>query len=82
MAEIAAIIRDEYELGALDTDAFHFYERLGWRRWHGPLFVRTDAGEVRTPDEEGYVMILTTPSSPQLDVAAPLSCDWRAGDVW
>jgi aminoglycoside 2'-N-acetyltransferase I len=62
-------IRANFELGALGTGEFGFYERLGWERWRGPTSVRTD-GEQRTPDEDGYVMILR------------ISCDWRPGDVW
>jgi aminoglycoside 2'-N-acetyltransferase I len=41
-----------------------------------------DGGERRTPDEDGGVLVRLTPSSPDLDPAAPLSCDWRPGDVW
>jgi hypothetical protein len=26
--------------------------------------------------------VLTTPTSPPLDLSAKISCDWRAGDVW
>ncbi|HEY7590506.1 MAG TPA: GNAT family N-acetyltransferase [Candidatus Limnocylindrales bacterium] len=75
-------IRERYELGALDTSSHHFYERLGWQRWRGQLFVRTQDGEQRTPEEEGYVLVLRTPTSPLLDLDAPMSCDWRPGDVW
>jgi aminoglycoside 2'-N-acetyltransferase I len=76
-------IRSSYALGALGTGAFHFYERLGWRRWPGPTAVRRADGRVeRTPDEDGYVMILRTPHSPPLDLTALISCDWRPGDVW
>lgn len=82
MRDVADYIRDRFELGALGTGAVHFYERLGWIRWLGPTFVRTAGGLVRTPDEDGYILILLTPSSPPLDLAAPLSCEWRPGDVW
>jgi aminoglycoside 2'-N-acetyltransferase I len=76
-------VRARFALGALDTGTFAFYERLGWERWRGPTSVRTADGEERTPDEDGYVMILRTPSTPAgIDVDAPLSCDWRPGDVW
>jgi aminoglycoside 2'-N-acetyltransferase I len=72
-----------YALGALGTGEHGFYERLGWQTWRGQLFVREPAGDRRTPDEEGFVMVLTTPSTPAgLDLAAALSCDWREGDVW
>ena len=82
MAEIGAIIGERYEAGFLGTGEHAFYERLGWLTWRGPLSVRTAYGERRTPDEEGYVMVLRTAASPPLDLDAPLSCDWRAGDVW
>jgi aminoglycoside 2'-N-acetyltransferase I len=75
-------IRSTYELGALGTGEQGFYARLGWRAWQGPLFVRSPEGELRTPEEDGGIMVLTTPSTGQLDLSAPLSCDWRAGDVW
>ena len=71
-----------YELGALGTGRLSFYERLGWVRWRGPTSVRTADGEQRTPDEDGFVMVRRTPTSPPLDLDAPISCDWRTGDVW
>jgi aminoglycoside 2'-N-acetyltransferase I len=82
MRDATAYIRERFELGALGTDSHHFYERLGWRTWRGPTFVRTATGTHRTPDEDGYILVLATPSSPGLDFAAPLSCDWRPGDAW
>ena len=82
MHEIDAEIVERYELGALGTGAHHFYERLGWQVWRGPLSVRTDDGDRRTPEEEGDILVLETPAWPGLDVTAPLSCEWRPGDVW
>jgi aminoglycoside 2'-N-acetyltransferase I len=82
MEEIGVILREQYELGALGTGAHHFYERLGWRAWPGPTAVRTAAGEQRTSDADGFVMVLRTPATPPLDEAATLTCDWRPGDVW
>jgi aminoglycoside 2'-N-acetyltransferase I len=79
----AADVVDGSELGALDTGIPGFYERLGWERWEGPTAVRTERGVIRTPEDDGLVMILRTPSTPaDLDLAAPISCDWRPGDVW
>jgi aminoglycoside 2'-N-acetyltransferase I len=75
-------IRAQFELGALGTGRHRFYERLGWRTWRGPAFVRTVDGTHRTPDEEGYILVLETPTSPPLDLAAAISCEWRIGDVW
>lgn len=77
------IIRDGYQLGALGTGEHGFYQRLGWRTWRGPTSVRTTAGERATPDDDGFLLVLETPTTPSdLDLDAPLSCDWRPGDVW
>lgn len=72
-------IRSMFALGALGTDLFSFYERFGWQRWPGELAV---ADGDRTPDEEGFVMVLRTSQTPSLDDEAPLICDPRSGDVW
>ncbi|HEV8699253.1 MAG TPA: GNAT family N-acetyltransferase [Candidatus Limnocylindrales bacterium] len=82
MQDVTAFIRERFELGALGTGSYGFYERLGWLTWRGPTSVRTAEGPRRTPDEDGYVMVLPTPSSPPLDPTVPISCDWRPGDVW
>jgi aminoglycoside 2'-N-acetyltransferase I len=75
-------IVDAYELGALDTGSDWFYRRLGWLRWRGPTFVRTVEEVLRTEDEDGNIMVLPTSASGPLDVEAPISCEWRPGDVW
>jgi aminoglycoside 2'-N-acetyltransferase I len=83
MAEVSAVIAERYELGALATGSPGFYERLGWRRWAGPTFVRTGSGRRRTPDEDGGILVQATMSTPfELDLSTSISCDWRAGDVW
>ena len=82
VADVTSYINETFELGALGTGRHHFYERLGWRSWTGPSFVRTAAGMQRTPDDDGYILVLATPASPVLDRAAPISCEWRPGDVW
>ena len=82
MRAAAAHILGSYELGALGTGEHGFYGRLGWRAWRGPTFVRTSGGDERTPDEDGGIMVLLTPATIDLDLSAPLSCDWRPGDVW
>jgi aminoglycoside 2'-N-acetyltransferase I len=75
-------ILDGYEFGALGTGEHGFYERFGWVTWQGRAYVRTPDGPERTPDEEGYIMVLRTPSTSELDLEASISCDWRPGDVW
>lgn len=82
MREVGSYVQDRYELGALGTGSHRFYERLGWATWKGPSSVRTPSGERPTPEEDGYIMVLSTPLSPDLELDAPISCDWRAGDVW
>lgn len=82
MADVTSYIRERFELGALGTGRQRFYQRLGWQVWEGQAFVRTADGPRRTPDEEGFILVLPTPLSPPLDLAASISCDWRPGDVW
>lgn len=68
-------------IGALSPSDDAFYERLGWELWRGPLFVRTSAGPEPSPDER--CMILRLPDTPvALDLDAPLSIEWRPGEVW
>ena len=81
MRAIGDEIRARFELGALGTGSHGFYERLGWETWAGPSSVRTPEGERRTPDDDGYIMILRTRSTPPLHPGAPISCEWRPGDV-
>ena len=75
-------IRASFELGALGTGEHRFYERLGWETWQGPAFVRAPEGLTRTPAEEGFILVLRTPASPDFHLTEPISCDWRPGDVW
>jgi aminoglycoside 2'-N-acetyltransferase I len=75
-------IRDTYALGALSAAVPEFYIRRGWMPWLGPTAVRTAAGDVRTPEDDGDIMVLATPSSPALDWHSVLSCPWRPGDIW
>jgi aminoglycoside 2'-N-acetyltransferase I len=83
MRALGAVIAGEFELGALSTGEWHFYEGLGWERWRGPTWVRHPHGRLeRSPDEDDSMMILRTPRTPALDLFAPLTCDARAGDAW
>ena len=84
MEAVGRIVRAGFELGALGTGEHAFYERLGWETWRGPTSVRLpDGGEQPTPDDDESVLILRTPATPpDLDLAGPISCEWRPGDVW
>ncbi len=79
MERVAAEIANA-ELGALSPATYGLYERLGWRLWRGPLSARTGAGAVPTPDEQ--VMVLQLSRTPPLDLQAPLSIEWRPGEIW
>ncbi len=50
--------------------------------WEGPTFVRAELGLIPTPEEDGFVLVRLTATSPELDLSAPISCDWRPGDEW
>jgi aminoglycoside 2'-N-acetyltransferase I len=82
IGEVGELIDRTFRLGALATGVRGFYERLGWVVYEGPTSVRTAAGLVRTAEEDGNVFVRLTPASPELDLSAPISCDWRPGDVW
>jgi aminoglycoside 2'-N-acetyltransferase I len=79
MRTVQANIQD-FVLGALSPSDYHWYARLGWERWRGSLYIRTDHGEFPTPGDE--VMILRSPQTPMLDLQAPLSAEWREGELW
>lgn len=70
----------DFDIGGLSPAQHGLYERLGWKLWRGPLSARTAEGMIATPEDE--VMILRLPGTPPLDLDAPLSIEWRAGEVW
>ena len=82
MAALERVIRGAYDLGALSaTDAgARLYTARGWKRWRGPTSVLGPAGIARTEEDDGSVYVL--PAAAALDPTAPLTCDWRDGDVW
>jgi aminoglycoside 2'-N-acetyltransferase I len=80
MRRLAEEVRD-FDLAALSPSSPGYYERLGWECWRGPLFIRTAEGPVRSPEDE-EVMILRLPKTPALDLTAPLSAEWREGELW
>ena len=68
---------DLLALSASDAGAL-LYEARGWSRWRGPSSVVTSAGVVPTPDDDDSLYVLGV----GLDLTAPITCDWRDGDVW
>jgi aminoglycoside 2'-N-acetyltransferase I len=84
MAVVERYIHGAYQLGALGSaeEALDFYLARGWRPWQGPTRALTpDLGVVATPDVDGWILVLPVPPT-ELDPTAPLTCDWRDGDVW
>ena len=71
-----------FRLGALASAGTTLYARRGWLPWLGPTYVRTGGGPVRTPDDDDAVYVRLTPTSPELDLSAPITCDTRPGDPW
>lgn len=82
MAELERIIHAAYELGALGSteEGLQFYLARGWQRWRGPSSALTLTGVVRTPDEDGAILVL--PASAALDLDGAITCDFRNGDGW
>lgn len=80
MRAVGAATQTGYDLGALSPSDWAFYAPFGWELWKGPLAVRTNDGEMPTPDEE--VMILRLPDTPPLDLTWPLSVEWRPIEIW
>lgn len=69
-----------YNIAALSPSDVAFYARLGWEEWRGPLLARSAAGLELVQDETA--MIHRLPRTPPLDLTAPLSIEWRQGEVW
>ncbi len=82
MGEVSRLLRSEFEMGALSTRVQGFYERLGWKRWQGPTYVRQGSRLVRTVKEDAGVMVLPFGPSKEIDLSASISCQSRLGDDW
>jgi aminoglycoside 2'-N-acetyltransferase I len=80
---VMQLLADEiqsYDIGALSPAGTTLYARLGWEYWQGFLYVRKQDEWILVPDEAA--MILRTPNTPGLDIYAPLSIEWRDGEIW
>ncbi|MEY2461596.1 MAG: aminoglycoside 2-N-acetyltransferase [Acidimicrobiaceae bacterium] len=82
MQRIKQVIEETYDIGALSTGVPDFYVKLGWEFWRGVTFVNAPEGHVRTMEEDGGVLVLRTPRTGAIDLDAPITCDYRFGDVW
>jgi aminoglycoside 2'-N-acetyltransferase I len=80
---LTEVVRSRFELGALSTGEWRFYERLGWERWLGPTWVRAADGRfIRSEQEDDGVMVLRCAASQHVDRGASIVCDERTGDSW
>ena len=75
LSEVAA-----FDLAALSPATESLYLRLGWRYWRGPLAARKDGHLYPTPEDR--VMVQARPGTRPLDLTAPLSVEWRPGEIW
>lgn len=82
MSFAAGHISESYEMGALHSVLPTFYVHLGWEKWRGPTYVRSETGLTRTPEDDGYIHVWRLPASSDLDLDDPISCPWRPGYVW
>ena len=69
-----------FDLGALSPSQPGWYERLGWERWQGPLFIVKDGAAEATPDDS--VMVYRTSKTGDLDLTASLTAEWRPFELW
>ncbi len=83
MAELEALAPG-HDLLALSssTEGFPLYASRGWQPWRGPSSVLAPSGIEPTPDRDGSIHVLGGPAGGPLDLDAPITCDWRDGDVW
>lgn len=82
MGAVEEHIDRAFRLGALSSAGTTLYARRGWIPWLGETYVRTDAGPIRTPDDDDALYVRLTPFSPELDRSEAISCGWRSGDPW
>ncbi len=82
MEQVGQLVNSDFDIGALSTGAYGFYEQLGWERWQGPTFVRSGSDLLRTEEEDDAVMVLRSGRSAGVDLALPIACERRAGDDW
>ena len=69
-----------FDLGALSPAHVGWYQRLGWVRWQGPLFILKDKDVQPTPDE--CVLVYRTSRTGELDLHASLTAEWRPFELW
>ena len=74
LARFAESVTD-YDIAALTTASTGFYERLGWQVWSGPVYFEKTEKQIAQPNDS--LMVLSLPNTPDLDLDAPLTVEWR-----
>ena len=82
MRAVNLVISSSFEIGALSTEVPELYLSVGWERWHGPTYMSTPGGRVRTEEEDEGIMVLRTGRTAHLASSESLTCDHRSGDAW
>lgn len=80
MRKVVEQIQD-FDIAGLAPFSVDYYAKLGWELWRGAMFERKD-GELVAAGPEDEVMIYRLPKTPELDLDAPISVEWRVGEVW
>ena len=80
MRHLAENISD-YLIACLETNKIHFYQRLGWEVWRGPLAGRSEQELILTPEQKG-IMILRLAETPSLNLDTGLTIECQAGRIW
>lgn len=81
MRAITEFCEATYAVSMLSTDEHDFYARLGWQRFNGESYVRTEHGIERTADEDEGLMLLL-PDTHRALLSANVTCEDRDGDAW
>ena len=80
MRKVVDEIQD-FDIAGLAPFSVDYYAQLGWELWCGQMFERKD-GELIASDPDERVMIYRLTQTPELDLDAPISVEWRVGEVW
>ena len=80
MSRVVEEIQD-FDIAGLAPFSVNYYARLGWEKWRGQLYERKE-GIMITSLPEDELMIYRLPGTPELDLDAAISVEWRMGEVW
>jgi aminoglycoside 2'-N-acetyltransferase I len=70
----------DYPLGVLSPAVEPWYQKLGWERWQGRLWIDKHGEMEETLGET--VLIYRMPRTESLDLTLPLAAEWRPFELW